>query len=447
MSKLIRLVLSVAVAGVLGCGGDDDVTVFPDATPSPDAPPGTPDGAVVTPVDVTADITADTTWTADHIYTLKTHIFVRAGTLTIEPGVLILGDQGSSLVITQGGRIDASGTAAAPIVFTSSQPAGSRVPGDWGGVVLLGEAVINVTGGTAQIEGFPAGTTGTTYGGTDDTHDCGTLEYVRIEFAGFELAPGNELNGLTVGACGSQTELDFIQVHKGSDDGVEFFGGTVDVKHLIVSQVLDDGIDWDFGWVGRGQFLIVQQSTGSNQTIEADNNGNANDALPRSMPTLYNVSLIGSNADAGTADQTQKTHLRRGTAGQMFNVIVAYLADFPVDIDGTSTVAQTPANLFMKNTIFFDNGNQATWVDGTDNDGGFDEGAYFKGEATNLESDPLISGALDQGAPNFQPAAGSPALVPANAATPPAGFDASATFIGAVGATDWTTGWTAFPAN
>src|SRR5690606_30410337 len=144
-------------------------------------------------VEVTADIDGDATWTADQTYLLKDHIFVKNGVLTIEPGTTILGAAASSLVITSSAAIDARGKADAPIVFTSAVPAGGRAPGDWGGVVLLGLAPINVAGGVENIEGFPAGTTSTEYGGTDDAHDCGTMNYVRIEFAGFELAVDNEL--------------------------------------------------------------------------------------------------------------------------------------------------------------------------------------------------------------------------------------------------------------
>lgn len=450
MSK--QLWFSVAAAlGLAACGGDDSQTTPVDAPPAIDAPTATDGTPLPTPVDVTADITASTTWTADHIYVLKTHIFVRSGTLTIEAGTRVLGDNGSSIVVTTGGKIDVQGTAAKPVVMTSSQPEGSRLPGDWGGLVLLGTAPINVTGGTSQIEGFPAGTTGTQYGGTNAAHDCGKVNYLRVEFAGFELAPNNELNAFTVGACGSATVIDHVQAHLGSDDGVEVFGGTANLKHILVSQSQDDGLDWDFGWVGKAQFVIVQQSAFSNEGFEADNNGNANDALPRSAPTIYNATLVGSDRQPGGANQKQMgMHLRRGTAGQIYNSIITSFADFPIDVDGAATVAQTPASLFIKNSIFFDNGNQTTWADPTDNDGGFDEGAYFKNETSNKLVDPRITSALNLASPNFHPGANSPAMTASNAATPPSDgfFDATATYLGAIGGTDdWTLGWTAYPAN
>jgi hypothetical protein len=406
--------------------------------------------AAPTELNVSDEIKADTKWTADHVYILKKHIFVSAGTLTIEPGVTVRGGAGTSLVIMNTAKIHAVGTAEKPIVLTSAKPEGARVPGDWGGLVLLGKAPINVTGGTSKIECFPAGVVGTDFGGTDPKHDCGKLKYVRIEYAGFELTKDNELNSLSLGACGSDTEIDFVQTHMGSDDGIECFGGTVNLKHIVVSQCLDDHLDWDFGWQGKVQYAILQQSVGSNQGIEGDNNKNDNDATPRSGPTIYNATLVGSDVAPGKGAQQQMgMHLRRGTAARLYNFIVAHFADFPIDVDGKSTVAQTPKDLFVKNSIFFDNGAQEAWADAKDNDGGFDEGKYFKAEPTVHLVDPKLTAATDQTKPNFMPMAGSPALDASKAATPPADgfFNDKATFIGAMGPTDWTAGWTAFPAQ
>src|SRR5262249_7456948 len=128
-------------------------------------------------------------------------------------------------------KLIAEGTRQAPIVFTSGQPVGTRESGDWGGVILLGNAPINVKNGTNNIEGFP-NSPDTVYGGNDPQHNCGSLKFVRIEYAGYELSKDNEINGLTLGGCGKQTKLDFIQIHKGADDGVECFGGNADIKHL-----------------------------------------------------------------------------------------------------------------------------------------------------------------------------------------------------------------------
>jgi len=464
MRFAVVLLATLAVTGCPKKEGSDTGTPGTDATnPGTDANNGIDSGpgtdANVNPcpggmmaIDVMADITADTTWSACNVYTLKQHIFVENATLTIEAGTLIKGDQGSSLVITTSATIDAQGTAALPIVFTSSAATGARAEGDWGGLVLLGLATINPVGGTAQIEGFPPTETRVGYGGTDDTHNCGTLRYVRVEFAGFQLAPGNELNGISVGGCGSDTTFDFLEVHKGADDGMEMFGGTANVSHLLVSQPNDDGLDWDFGWSGEAQFIIViQNSVEGNNGFEADDGPTDFDALPRSHPIIWNATLVGSDADPGMAGMQQLGMLlRRGTAGEMTNILMLHFADFPIDIRDMSTVNQTPADLFVHNGIFFDNGNMSTWVDATDNDNGFDEGMYFMTEPTNMiDVDPMLTDELNLAAPNFTPMAGSPALVAANAGTPPAdGFlDTTATYIGAIGTTDWTAGWTAFPAN
>jgi hypothetical protein len=392
-------------------------------------------------VNVFRNVTANTTWVTGNTYVLLTDIFVSNGaTLTIQPGVIVKGREGSSLVVTATGKIEAAGTAQQPIVFTSANAA--PAPGDWGGLILLGNAPINVPGGQAQIEGFPEGTTGTTYGGSDAAHDCGTVRYARIEYAGFLLSADNELNGLTVGACGSATELDYIQVHKGADDGIEFFGGTADLKHAVISQPDDDGLDWDFGWSGKVQFLVVQQNaTVGNNGIEADNNVNDNNALPRSNPNIWNVSLIGSNQAPGTAGKTQLgALLRRGTAGLINNAVVAYFTDSNIDVNGSvSEGLATGGALAITSSIFYAPANATPWT-------AFEQGVFVTGTPSNRDGvDPQLAAPLNLTAPGFAPVPGSPVFT--GGATPPADpfFDATATYVGAVGDVDWTAGWTAYP--
>jgi hypothetical protein len=447
------------------CGSDDEATTDAGVSGNGGTPAtgGTPagggnNGTGGTPaggesVDVEGEITTATTWTAGNTYHLKSHVFVKT-TLTIEAGTKIVGDAGTSLVITTDGKLDAQGTADAPIVFTSSIPAGSREAGDWGGVVLLGKAPINVAGGTEKIEGFPDGETRTTYGGSDAAHDCGTLKYARIEFAGFELAPDNELNGLSVGGCGTGTTIDYVQVHKGADDGVEVWGGGVQIRHILVTQTDDDGLDWDFGWVGGAQYVVIQQNAlvGDNG-IEADNQKDDNDAMPRSAPTIWNISLIGSNAEPGAAGKTQRgMTLRRGTAALLHNALITGFADAPYNIADASTVAQIDAGaLALKNSILFDNANQnepalAAEAGDDDDDGGYDDTLFATAaDSANRYEDPQLGAPFDLAAPDFKPAAGSPALT--GGGTPGAGFDAAGTFVGGVGETDWTAGWTDFSEN
>lgn len=432
-----RNVAGLLALAVAGCGGSD---VDPNTNPN---------HTETTRREITADINGNDTWKKSELIVLKRHVFVENGTLTIEAGTKILGEAGTSLVITPTARIVAVGTAAEPIVFTSAQAEGSRAPGDWGGVVLLGQAPINISGGVEKIEGFPTTEGRTGYGGSNAAHDCGQLKYVRIEFAGFELAPDNELNGLTMGGCGSATQVDYVQVHKGADDGVELFGGAVSVRHVVITQVDDDGLDWDFGWVGSAQFLIIQQNpVVGNCGFEADNNKDTPNAEPRSAPEIWNATLVGSGAAPGAAGKEQLGMvLRRGTAGRLMNMLVTRFADFAVDIDGEPSAAQaTAGNLVVKNSIFFQNaGMNEQWPSETDDDAGFDEQAFFNGgDMSNRFVDPQLTDPGNLTAPSFAPKPTSPALT--GGATPPGGFfDGTSSFVGAMGLDDWTQGWTAYP--
>ena len=447
-------ILFVSIALALGaCGGDsgltgDDVQP-PDAAPEVDAPPG----SMIIHIPA-GDIATDQTWEAKNTYILDGYVFVTGGTLTIEAGTVIKGENGSALTITKDAKINAVGTATSPIVFTSNKT--PAAPGDWGGVVLLGKAAINVTGGSNPIEGF-ATSFGEriVYGGgatPNDAHDCGTLRYARIEYGGFLLAPGNELNGLSVGACGSATKIDFVQVHLGQDDGVEMFGGTANLGHIVISQPDDDGLDWDLGWTGKVQFLIVQQKSGrGDKGFESDNHPSSFDSLPRSAPEIWNATVIGG--DGPPTDKKQGGfHLRKGTAGKINNAIVAFWNQFGVDIDGVPSVNQFGTTLTIKHTYFLKSTNAAAvWPlgfdvngSGVENDAGFDEVAQIGGDATNkLDLDPMLTDAKNVVTPNFKPLAGSPVLT--GCGTPTAGLDQTATFCGAIGPVDWTTGWTAFP--
>ena len=186
---------------------------------------------------LTGNIDSNRTLVNTRAYRLSGIVSVRNNAvLTIEPGTIILGQPGSQppsvLVVTRNGRIVADGTRARPIIMTSSQPFGQRRPGDWGGLIMLGKSRLNVVGGTAFIEGLTANDD-LQYGGTDDSHNCGTLRYVRVEYAGAEFQPNSEINAVSMGACGSGTVIDHVQTRYGLDDAFEWFGGTVDAKYLV----------------------------------------------------------------------------------------------------------------------------------------------------------------------------------------------------------------------
>src|SRR5690606_25198082 len=259
------LALSFGVSLLAGCPGDD-----PDNQPNPN-----PDEEDI--VEVAAEISGDTTWTADKTWLITQNTFVTGGTLTIEPGTVVMGEGSSALVISRDAKIHAKGTAEAPIVMTSAKVEGERTPGDWGGLVVLGRAAINSAGGEQQVEGFPANTPSTLFGGganPDDAHDCGVMEYLRIEFAGYILAGDNETNGPTLAGCGTDTVVNHVHVHMGSDDGVEIFGGSVNIRNIVISRVQDDSLDWDLGWTGKAQFVVIQQDpVHGNYGFEADSNG------------------------------------------------------------------------------------------------------------------------------------------------------------------------------
>ena len=435
MVMMKHLVCSLSLLALLsGCSEEE-------STSTETADTGTP---VATEVTVSSDITADTTWASGSIVTLSALIVVTGNaTLTIEPGVVVKGDNGSALVISRGAKLNAAGTAASPIIFTSSKPEGSRASGDWGGVVLLGAASINLAGGEGNIEGMPAGPA-SLYGGTDDASSCGSLTHVRIEFAGYVFGTDNELNGLTVGGCGSATELDFIQSHLGKDDGVEFFGGTASIKHLLITQAADDSLDFDQGWRGNVQFLAIQQSASvGDKAIEGDNLKDVVDSTPRSRPTIFNATIVGSGANA----EQGGLHIRRGAGLVLKNSLITGFQAGAIDLDGATVpalVGDATPTLDFSNIAFFGNG--ADQFPADDNDADFDEAAYFGAAAKGFVAvDPQFA-STSLTAPDF--ATGNTA-VESGGATPPAGFDATATYHGAFAPTGaaWTAGWTSFPAN
>ena len=281
---------------------------------------------------VSSDITTNTTWSG--IIKLENKIYVKSGaTLTIAPGTIIRGDKTTqgTLIITKGSKIIADGTINNPIIFTSNQEVGSRAEGDWGGVVILGNAVNNQPGGKANIEGITP-ITDTEFGGTDDADNSGVIRYVRIEFAGIALQPNKEVNGITFGSVGNKTVVDNVQVSFSGDDSFEWFGGTVDCKHLIAYRGLDDDFDTDFGYRGRVQFgLIIRDAelsdaVGDSNGFESDNDAAGSSAKPLTAPVFSNITLIGPKGNGTTVlpsgEKFEKAfRLRKNTSTSVFNSI------------------------------------------------------------------------------------------------------------------------------
>jgi len=418
-------------------------------------------GVVRTIVDVADNITADRTWTNDRAYRLTGRILIRNGaTLTIEPGTFVLGTPGSQppsiLVVSTDGRLVAEGTRSRPIVMTSSQPFGQRRPGDWGGLIMLGLAPINVQGGSSAIEGLPE-TPETRYGGNRPEHDCGTLRYVRVEYAGVELSPANETNGITTGGCGKRTVMDHLQVHFGLDDSFEFFGGTHDAKYLVASYQIDDGIDIDFGYSGRIQHaVVVLGPQGGNNGLEADGNLDQPNATPFTNPTWYNVTMVGNYANASNQNEAVVAglFLRRGVGGSYNNTLVYHWRGTAA---ATSTnAAQGFASLTPRITAGILNANGIlAWENGSttaaatlagqyqdlirpwiSNDGAVKKVAY---------ADPMLRRPFDLNNPDFRPRPDSIVYGPGWIQPPDDGFfDQWAQYIGAFGDIDWTEEWTNF---
>ena len=407
---------------------------------------------------LSGNLTESRTLTADRRWLLVGQVRVMGGTtLRIEPGTTICGDASdpvrvSFLNIEQDAKIHAEGTREKPIVFTSSRKVGERRTSDWGGVVLRGRAQVNLPPGDATACGNLEGNAGP-YGpcGTLRNDDSsGVLKYVRIEFAGREVAPQNELNGLTFGGVGSGTVVDFVQVHRGSDDAFEWFGGTVDVKHLVASAGLDDSFDWDQGYVGRGQFLVSQQIlSDGNNGIEADNNRDNNGLTPRSSPVFANLTLVGTGP--GTSPKGEKRFgmtLRQGTAGKILNGIVLGFAEMGVTLSQESTCTELVANrLQLQGNLFFGNGRDASANLSTVTLP-CDVAAALK-KSGNREVNPLLRKPYDLNQPDFRPETGSPAGTDA-VALPAGNFFEKTQYVGAFSVeegTDWTAGWTAYPMN
>lgn len=271
------------------------------------------------------------TLTKNNQYLIEGQTFVRTGkVLTIQPGTIIKGDKATkgTLVIDKGGKIEANGTVTEPIVMTSNLPAGSRDRGDWGGLVILGNAPVNQV--DPSIEGI---TPAVTYGGTVSADNSGTLRFVRVEYAGIELTPNNETNSITLGAVGSGTTMENVQVTYGGDDGFEWFGGTVNGKYLISFASWDDSFDVDFGYMGKNQFGLevrypsFADQSGSN-SFECDNGPNDNVTTLLTEGVFSNFTCVGpkaTDAQSVNANFQHSIDLRRRTAVTIANsVFIGY---------------------------------------------------------------------------------------------------------------------------
>lgn len=419
---------------------------------------GCPSGTTsITPVDgstttceVSGTITSDLTLTEGNFYALSGAVFVggdkeNSATLTVEPGVTVYGASGNDyLVISRDSEINANGTAEDPITFTSRDhvvgglEAGEA--GQWGGMIVLGngESTKCPQDGTdcsLQVEGAQEGAV---FGGTDNTDSSGTLRYVRVMHGGFEIAPDNELNGITFGGVGSGTTVEYVQVHKNADDGVEFFGGAVNVKYLTLTGIQDDSVDWDNGYKGKLQFVLVkhaEDNSDANRAIEGD--GDGGDGTAFSNPMVANMTIIGNEFDTADSD-SEGVLLRDQTNAQLYNFVVTGPAGmgecFEADLsDGDTTLL---ANMDGTNDpqLTFETSVLAC-AENIKDSGDFSQEDWFTAQTGNSLLD------------NTATVLNGIYTVDATAATDVSTLDSffsSVDFIGAVkdADNDWTAGWT-----
>lgn len=400
-------------------------------------------------VRISTDITSDAVWETGRRYVLEDTIFVENAQLTIEPGVTVEGESGSALIVTPSAKLFARGSRNQPVVFTSSKQPGQRARGDWGGVVLLGNAPVNQP--NAAIEGVPESDSRGQFGGNDEQHSCGVMQYTRIEFAGFEVYQNNELNGLTLGGCGSNTIIQHVQVHRALDDGIEMFGGTVDLKNILVTGAADDSIDWDWGWRGRVQFAIIQQhrDAGDN-AFEGDNNGSSHSAVPRSEPTFYNVTLYGNGR---SAKEHRAILLREGSGGHFHNMIIDSFAIEALDTRDEVTALVGTGALTFSHNLLANNGRlgNLTIVNETDDDDfGFNEELWMRSpeHRNTIQVETSLQPSVNsESSPHFRPRGSAQSMT---AKRPPKSefFDESAMYPGAVNpraTSTWLEGWVAYP--
>jgi hypothetical protein len=253
--------------------------------------------------------TGTTTWRKDKEYIIEGKVYVNDGqVLTIEAGTVIKARQGSgtaasALIVARGGKIIAEGTAVDPIIFTAEGDdlEGSLSINDnglWGGLIILGSASINTPTGEAHIEGIPVSEPRGIFGGNNDEDNSGVLRYVSIRHGGTDLGKDNEINGLTLGGVGSGTAIDNIEVFANADDGVEIFGGTVNLANLVVANCNDDAVDIDLGYRGNGQFwCLLQSSNYGDKLIELDGGEEIKTARPYTTPSIYNVTGVGRGTE------------------------------------------------------------------------------------------------------------------------------------------------------
>ncbi len=427
LNLLFASLLMIAFTACNRDGDDDDHIVIPG------------DAKVISGL-----ISGNVKWTANNQYILSGWVYVEPGAvLTIEPGTIIKGDKTTkgALFVKPGAKIIAVGSADAPIVFTSSQPAGQRATGDWGGLVICGKAPVNKT--PAKVEGEDL----TEYGGNDPADNSGELKYVRIEFAGIAYATNQEINSLTMAGVGSGTKIDYVQVSYAGDDSFEWFGGTVNAKHLIAYRGLDDDFDSDNGYSGFVQYGLVLRDpavadeAGDSNGFESDNDSDGTQATPQTSGKFANIT-VAMAPGAVNPKFASALRIRRNSSISVYNSV--FTGAWPrsgLRIHDASTIAN-----FKAGRMKFDGVHLAGFGAATNGAlEGITEAEFKPTGSKNSVIANLADLKLDA---NFNKLAVKPVLLPQSGsplltggATLPTGFEPT-TYSGAFSTTDWTDKWT-----
>ncbi len=513
MKKLAFASLLVLAACMTSCSSDNDPVTNPDEPSQPDQPAekytwGTdnglkscdhilfsevdnsenPDGAQIGNGDAEFVFNGKQTLKKG-TYLLKGWVYIADGAeLTIEPGTVIKGDKQTkaSLICERGGKLIAKGEANAPIVFTSEEAAGSRKPGDWGGIILCGKAKNNQQ--EMQIEGGPR----TKHGGDNDADNSGVLSYVRIEFAGYPFQTDQEINGLTLGSVGSGTQIDHVQVSYSNDDSFEWFGGAVNCKYLVAYHGWDDDFDTDNGFSGAVQYgLSVRDAKIADKSqsngFESDNNASGSDVSPYTCATFSNITFIGPKLQSGVQFENTTDFITGGSMNpnngsalgkfqsamqirrsSRLNVINSLAAGWPIGLIIDGEKGDTPAQAAAGTIRFHHNVFAGMDILGSDANKVYEDVLYDAvGKAVIDANQPSFSStfflqpalankayddaaalgltdAAQVGSP-FQPSAQSPLLSGASFDGEKSTWFDKVSYVGAFNATDnWLTGWTNF---
>lgn len=437
MKKLIYLGLTLAV-GFTSC---DDKSDEPEVIITP-----VPTGVNVTTITDNGSGTGTVTWTKNNVYLLDGLVFVNDGqTLTIEPGTIIKGKEGqgedaSALIIARGAKIMAEGTAEEPIIFTTEADNISRntdgelsgmsqLPKDrgglWGGLIVLGKAGLNSAPGTSAIEGISTDETRGLYGGTANDDNSGVLKYISIRHGGSNIGSDNEINGLTLGGVGSGTTIEYVEVIANQDDGIEFFGGTAQVKYALVANCGDDSFDYDEGFRGFGQFWVSIDPAGFHG--EHDGGTDPETAEPYATPTIFNATYIGG---------AQSNITFRDNAGGFYNnsIFESFGSDLAVNVEDLaagddSRVQFENDRLSLKDNIFANSGTVMVAYTGA-------ETVSIADASNTVQAASLVTG--------LNPI---PATTQVATNLPTDAWFTSAAYKGAFDGMNWAQGWTLYYAN